>query len=192
MGLSYQTLKCFLLLSATGTSPLGPSGWMCSHDFIGTCDLNATLSNTTRWIILGGDGPDVLVDHCLASKIPQVCDLQYNLFIIIIITVGTFVKLVAIILTLRTVKGPHLITIGDAIASYLTEKDPATADLCLISKAAYREINSIRGTQSYQDEGLGRQFGRDSQCFTFQQTRARPVRWNSAPFVTRWIVCVFL
>lgn len=71
--------------------------------------------------------------YCLVSHRAVRCDLLFSLHILVIISVVTAVKsaLMASVLYVQTLP---LITVGDAIASYLTRPDLTTKYMCLMSK----------------------------------------------------------
>ena len=66
------------------------------------------------------------IDYCLASKAPQICKLQFSLWVMIVVILCNFAKLLAMICTLRLVKEDHFITLGDAVSSFLKDVDSDT------------------------------------------------------------------
>ena len=122
-------------------SPSNPTAWLCSQElFSGSCNLTEAL-NSSHWTILGNViHSGFLIDHCLAAKAAESCKLQYSFVVLPVIIMSNFIKLVAIIITLRTVKEQHFITIGDAISSFLSTPDLSVKESCLASKSGLRSM----------------------------------------------------
>ena len=68
------------------------------------------------------------VRYCLSQKVPDICRLQFSLPIMLVVILCNIAKLVCILLTLMKTDAT-LITMGDAIASFLTRPDPLTQDM---------------------------------------------------------------
>lgn len=83
-----------------------------------------------------------------------------------VLLVGAFIMVMAIALTRRNFN--PLVTLGDALASFLSDPDPTTQDSCLVTK------NEIKG-------GL---WGGQEASYWFTQS----CRWFHVPSVTRWAI----
>ena len=66
------------------------------------------------------------LEYCLATKAPQFCRLQFSLWIMIVVILCNSAKLLATISTLKVIKEDHLITLGDAVSSFLDVPDPSS------------------------------------------------------------------
>lgn len=187
------------------TDTWNPMRWTCSDDHKGTCNLEAARQNTTaviqepsprKWIIHGG----YLIDHCLTSSVTETCKLKMSLPIIITVVICNASKLIAIIVTLLTLKGDILITLGDAIASFLTNPDSTTKGGCLamkidLERSFFRPRRYFQGNHTGKNEPY--QF---LQLFCFRvETAWKSVpdfevslRWYQAPSNKRWLICVIL
>ena len=66
------------------------------------------------------------IDYCLATKAPQACKLSFSLWIMIVVILCNLVKLAATIFAFNLIKEDHLVTLGDAVASFLKTFDPTT------------------------------------------------------------------
>jgi hypothetical protein len=89
------------------------------------CTLEEALSEPMT--VAGED-----VQYCLSQRVPDVCRLQFSLPIMIIVIACNTIKLVCILLTLMHHQ-TTLITMGDAIDSYLKRPDPTTKGMCTMT-----------------------------------------------------------
>lgn len=72
-------------------------------------------------------GYNVSVSYCLAEKIPtEGCSVYANQTLLAVIIVANITKLACMILLLRKANFPTLVTLGDAVASFLDQPDPHT------------------------------------------------------------------
>lgn len=111
-----------------------PYSWICldahpSHNYNYQCNIGEERKNATEWHVGGRK-----IDHCLAQPVEPHCKLQFSLGILIAVIVCNAVKSLAMFWTLRRQKDVTLVTIGDAIASYLDEPDELTKGRCLMGK----------------------------------------------------------
>lgn len=73
-------------------------------------------------------------DYCLAEHFDQRCSVNANLPIIIVVICCNAVKLAIMLMVAFRLRGRPLITMGDAIGSFLDRPDATTLDMCLLSK----------------------------------------------------------
>lgn len=73
------------------------------------------------------------VDYCLSERAEPHCKLQFTLPIAILVTLLNLFKAILIFYTAFGVKEEPLMTMGDAVASFLAEEDPTTKDMCLLT-----------------------------------------------------------
>jgi len=90
------------------------------------CTVEEALSDGFMYIA------DEEVQFCLSQRVPDVCRLQFSLPIMIIVIACNAIKLVCILLTLMR-NQTTLITMGDAIDSYLRRPDPTTRGMCTLT-----------------------------------------------------------
>jgi hypothetical protein len=122
-----------------------PYHWICK-DVIGPnsrgkkdrCSIELAMSsfNSGRnWTVNGNT-----VDYCLARTVPDVCELQFNQWLMLSVVICGVIKttVIAYVLVVRP-PGRFLRTLGDAIASYLEEEDATTKNMCLISSKQIRK-----------------------------------------------------
>ncbi|KAF8247747.1 hypothetical protein K440DRAFT_292787 [Wilcoxina mikolae CBS 423.85] len=74
------------------------------------------------------------VKECWSKKMDEVCKLQFSTGILSIVIVCNFVKALCMLLTLCERDFVPLVTIGDAIQSFLMNPDPTTAGICHAGK----------------------------------------------------------
>lgn len=73
------------------------------------------------------------VEYCLSEKAPPMCKLHILLPIGYLVTFLNLFKAVLILYTVFYVKDNPLMTMGDAVASFMEDRDPTTKDLCLLT-----------------------------------------------------------
>lgn len=74
------------------------------------------------------------IDYCLSRATPEICKVNSSLYLMIIVIVCNIAKLAAMLITLFKHKESSLVTIGDAVSSFMDTPDEVTVDACLISK----------------------------------------------------------
>jgi hypothetical protein len=80
-----------------------------------------------------------VVKYCLAEQIEEKCKLFFNLELAVLIIVLNFLKAGVIAYALFSIKEKPLVTIGDAVASFLQTPDPTTLQMCLRNKSDFRD-----------------------------------------------------
>ncbi|KAF2036757.1 hypothetical protein EK21DRAFT_52086 [Setomelanomma holmii] len=124
-----------------------PYHWIC-HDFLTT---NSTTQNNDavrcsielaqerfdsgrNWTLYGNT-----VSYCLARRIPDICELQFNQWLMLGVVVFGGIKTIVIAYLLIARPSHSLRTLGDAITSFLKDEDPTTKDMCLVSSKQIRK-----------------------------------------------------
>ncbi|CAI6336339.1 unnamed protein product [Periconia digitata] len=114
--------------------------------------------------------------YCLSLKSPpQRCSIEFSQAVLAVVVVCNAIKLGAMIYILSRLDQKTIVTIGDAIQSFLETPDPTTDNCCLMSRGDVRRV-------------LGKQEARHGQ--RFEQTRRH--RWISGCSRRRWILSLFL
>ena len=103
-----------------------PWDWMCSNAGSETelCQPDQVI-NTGIWST--GDKP---IEFCLARKLPPSCELNMSLSIMIAVQLCIIGKLVAMTITALLSREQPLVTVGDAISSFLSDHDETTDGIC--------------------------------------------------------------
>jgi hypothetical protein len=71
----------------------------------------------------------------------NICQLQYNVWMMLVVVVFGLLKTVGMVyMAYSYSRTSSLLTIGDAIASFLEHKDHTTADMCLMSSSHFRKF----------------------------------------------------
>jgi hypothetical protein len=125
------------------------SDWMCEYrEAYMPCELRAKIqgyrASVSTWRPLHSTAP---IAYCLSERLPDVCKVQSSLQILIIVVILNAFKAFLMFYIAFAVRESPILTIGDAVASFLREPDPATTDMCLASKEHFS--NQGRGTGSW-------------------------------------------
>ncbi|PGH21346.1 hypothetical protein AJ80_03397 [Polytolypa hystricis UAMH7299] len=126
--------------------PQDPYHWVCNiassclygGDVPCKYKIPELVEHSSNWTVL-----DHKIGYCLAEKEEEQCTLMFSLPIAITVIVMNLSKAVLMCLTLYTVKDNPLITIGDAVASFLQRPDPATENMCLLSRGDLQTLPHI-------------------------------------------------
>jgi hypothetical protein len=95
---------------------------VCTTDWTGTSSL---MGVPLEWYILNG---------CLEFYGHEACQLRFVPAICLVVILCNALKVICMFFASRTDRGEVLLTVGDAIASFLDRPDPHTAGQCLLSK----------------------------------------------------------
>ncbi|KAK0837876.1 hypothetical protein LTS02_017887 [Friedmanniomyces endolithicus] len=111
-----------------------PTDWICEDDPTATlrnCDIAKQQRNATNWNVKG-----YRIDYCLSelSSGPGQCRLQFSTTILAVVIVMNICKCLAMVLTLIQNREVALITVGDALASFLKKPDHLTEGRCMLAK----------------------------------------------------------
>lgn len=144
------------------------------------CSDRWTDVDATNWTPFG-----YKVDICLSDMPPEHCKLQFSLHIAILVILLNLVKALAMAYTAFGITENPLMTVGDAVASYIERPDPSAADSCLLEKV------------DIQAEQMGH-WSTIPRHFSFMRMRwiqpkkydAKPKRWYRAVSYKRWITCL--
>jgi hypothetical protein len=119
--------------------------WICSDEL--DMDVSTKCSNFIDYIQSASDdwkvgspddyvffaSPTYPIDYCLSEKSDPSCKVQFILAIAIVVTILNFFKVILIFYTALGTKENPLLTMGDAVASFLEQKDETTKGMCLLS-----------------------------------------------------------
>ncbi|KAI9675682.1 MAG: hypothetical protein M1817_001049 [Caeruleum heppii] len=113
----------------------------------------------------------VPIEYCLSEEVEEACSLQYSLYIMLIVIACNVGKMVAMAVTIFGINFRPLITVGDAIASFLEVPDAETKGVCTSNKRDFSRYRPI-----------------DRKPSPWHQARQR---WARAASVRRWAWCLF-
>ncbi|KAF4470042.1 hypothetical protein FALBO_3056 [Fusarium albosuccineum] len=120
-------------------------------------------------------------EYCHSKVVKENCALNASQPIIIVIVICNLFKVVIMAMMVLWVKGHPIMTLGDAIRSFLDEPDPTTEGLCLLSKDAvkYQPIPSWpREASSDEQDPI--------------MARRKRYRWSDAVSTRRWTLTLGL
>lgn len=154
-----------------------PYFWICGDSWDSmpyenhkpVCTLSKAQAGASSWSIWQHP-----ISYCLIQPVEEECRLNFSLTIMIIVILANATKASIMILTWWKLRTPTLVTIGDAITSFLDDPDPTTAGICLATK---RDI--WKGKGLWKDQGAKHWI---------------PKRhfWFRAASVKRWLTCNIL
>jgi len=92
------------------------------------CSIKVALSSGP-WIMNNQS-----VEYCLSEEVPDICRLQFAVPIMAVVLSCNFVKFLCMIIAIWRCKDASMVTLGDAITSFLEKPDSYTRGMCIISK----------------------------------------------------------
>lgn len=131
----FQTPDSLLRVSFVyGTQ--GPS-WICESTttIVPHCNVPRKIEDAQDWTTLGTTATDSCpiysdmdfgVEYCLAQPAPEMCSVGVAVSILIVVLICNLIKVLCLFWTWRMLSLDPLVTIGDAVASFLAEEDPTT------------------------------------------------------------------
>jgi hypothetical protein len=133
-----------------------PYSWICEKsDWLGDeCykKIPSVIANLTTdgWPV----GP-YKIKYCLSERVEESCSLHFSMALIVVVIVCNFGKVFAMTTILFILgRSKPLITMGDAIDSFMTENDPCTKGMCLASWKTFRSLHGrpTTGPQKFASE----------------------------------------
>jgi hypothetical protein len=154
-----------------------PYSWLCGEEWDSTpyrdkkpvCTLAKAQAGASNWTVLKHP-----ISHCLIQEVEQECRLSFSLTIMICVIIANATKATIMILTWWKLRTPTLVTIGDAVTSFLDDPDPTTVGICLATK---RDIQKSKGR--WKTKGAKRWV-------------TKRHFWFRAASVKRWLTCNIL
>lgn len=147
------------------------------------CDsyLSHIEANADIWQPYGYD-----LDYCLAEHVEQQCSFNGNIPIVLTVIVCNTMKVILMLIVALRLTGNPLITIGDAIESFLDEPDETTKGLCLFTR---NDANNC-------EESVKLRGKLDQPPWKYKQgvkpERPAKLRWSKAPSGRRWTMTIGL
>ncbi|KAF2867447.1 hypothetical protein BDV95DRAFT_446910, partial [Massariosphaeria phaeospora] len=116
-----------------------PYSWICSGNFDDMADwrgkglscisqVDELKTRPKTWHVHGRS-----VQYCLSESAPPTCKLHVVAQIGLLVTILNFVKVLLILYAVFGFDEEPLITMGDAVVSFMEKEDPTTRDLCLVA-----------------------------------------------------------
>jgi hypothetical protein len=147
--------------------------WICSDlnqgEYFIYCDIDQALAlGSGNWKLKGHP-----IDYCLSERVEEHCKLQFLVQVMAAVIICNLLKVLCMFLTVWKYKTETLVTVGDAIASFLDKPDPTTEGRCLSSKEDF-----VRGPWAW-----GRRSNWNA-VRILSDSPGAPQVWN--PSVQRW------
>lgn len=168
-----STYPAYLYYEAVGNL------WLCGDSVSvidsNTCDTSAILAEAANWTIgieYGGYMRAFPIQYCLSQPVEGYCTLQFSLWIIVIVIICNITKLACMIMLLLRQQAKPLVTLGDAVESFLETPDPTTENMCLADKS---EFSAKKPWSAASD--------------TYE---SRQLRWFASASWKRWLTCNIL
>ncbi|KAL2783693.1 hypothetical protein BJX66DRAFT_116816 [Aspergillus keveii] len=125
-----------------------PYEWLCPRNPSAACSNYISRirrdAEERNWIVYSERGGTYRVDSCLAERIQENCKLEYSLPLTVTVIVANAVKAsVLCYMALRMRESP-ILTMGDAVASFLHRPDRHSLGKCLVPG---KEIKDRYSTQ---------------------------------------------
>lgn len=114
--------------------------WFCGD---APCDAK-TIADAGTWQLIG-----LNVEYCLSQKVEEHCKLQFSGAILVVVVVCNFCKMTIMGYIAWKRPSEPLVTVGDAIASFLDHPDRTTIGNCLAGKDQF-EKKSMSGPVGHQ------------------------------------------
>ncbi|KAG4441757.1 hypothetical protein IFR05_002748 [Cadophora sp. M221] len=146
--LQYSDLKSSVYETAWGYT-FDTSGWICGAENATTVlqnggywsaaeecnsDKHAYYGTSTHsWLPFG-----TKVDYCLAQNVVPQCKVFASLSLIFLVLMMGLLKLVVMAVAFFHIDSAPLLTLGDAIASFMENADQYTRNMCLCSSENFR------------------------------------------------------
>ena len=167
--------KTVLHISLVRGDDTSPTRWMCPNSMLA---LNGCAGEITSMVAKGLpwrvtlNEEEVEVWGCKSEIVEERCKVQFSLGIMIVVICCNLVKACAMILTIIRSREPTLVTLGDAIDSFLRTSDPTTKGICFADRWFIEE-----------EWTHGRRTGPSQ----WKQKGAQ--RWWTSVSKARWITC---
>lgn len=164
-------------------STLNSRGWMCAIPATAVyCREFQTVKVPDTWSVnissrssgATGQSPPIAasVQYCLSQPVQERCKFQFSLPIMVVVISCNLIKAICMgFMAWKRDKAP-LVTLGDAIASFLDQPDPTTEGNCAVGKSRFKKSKVWDRYPS--------------------QWTAKPVRWFRAASLSRWAICSVL
>lgn len=130
-----------------------------------------------RWRPYGNE-----VQHCYSERVSEKCSYNGNIPIVAVVLVANAVKMAGMLFVAYRLKDTPLITMGDAVESFLNEPDRTTEGRCLLTKQEVVKLARMK-----QDWNL-----RKTRTTQPKTARLRPAKWFEAASWLRWCLTMGL
>ncbi|KIW03154.1 uncharacterized protein PV09_05797 [Verruconis gallopava] len=113
-----------------------PFDWICGEYFASSCFGGDTDVCSVAYKNIDGDNWSPLgnkVEYCLSEKLSGHCKVQFSVVIAWVVLAFNLCKAIALLLIFFFLSDDPLVTMGDAVSSFLRVSDETTRSRCLMS-----------------------------------------------------------
>jgi hypothetical protein len=146
-----------------------------SHPPPPSCSSQISSLDPNTWKPLGST-----VSYCLSEAIGQRCRLEFSPQIAGVVIVFNFIKVLILAYTFFCLNEDPLMTMGDAVASFLGKRDETTKELCLMGKD---------NVEWWENTHPSREGGSIPEPWPFFAARQK---WSKVVSTGRWGICMTL
>ena len=126
---------------------------------------------------------DPRFEYCLSQTVEEHCQVQFSGAIMIVVTVCNLCKMIIMVYIAVEKPSEPLVTVGDALASFLDQPDPTTIGMCLAAKSHFE-----KATPPGSDSGqIFRPWGEEKLRYDF-----RTSYWYETVSMRRWTLLLVL
>lgn len=100
-------------------------------------NITYLLQHAASWVVSGYEGNTYHVQYCFSKPTEERCQVLFSIIIMGIVICCNLAKTLCMLLTLRLQRCQPLVTLGDALESFLRRADPATEAVCLAGKRGF-------------------------------------------------------
>jgi hypothetical protein len=137
LGFAYSYGSSNALQRSGFNCPPNDYGWICGQ-VVGTycnpnelCSANIGSIDQTDWKPFGNK-----IEYCLSEQLQQQCTVEFSPQLAGVVIAFNALKTVVLVYIFLAVKENPLLTMGDAVFSFLSIRDDTTRALCLMDKAS--------------------------------------------------------
>ncbi|KAF2822656.1 hypothetical protein CC86DRAFT_241953, partial [Ophiobolus disseminans] len=150
------------------------SGWVCGGNSTACSGCTrqeiTNFKNQNGWIV--GNNR---VEYCLSQRTEEKCKIHLNVAIAVLVTTTNMLKVLLFTFIAWRIREDPLMTVGDAVASFMERPDPTTEGMCLMSRADFENDDELW------QRGTGPRF-----------YYSKPKRWFKAASKKRWTSIILL
>ena len=188
---SYEDYACTNGLPYQSRPMVYPSyDWQCPQGSPKPChpENKTVIPDPDDWRPYGDK-----VQYCWSENVVDNCKLSFNLDFAVVVMICNLCKVIGMFLTYKTHKQWALITLGDAIESFLDRPDDSTLGLCIYSTDRIQLIWGWGGGSSYNSVPLFTNAKEKSLLdHDSKQWSPRSQYWAAAANRRRWACCFIL
>ena len=137
-------------------------------------ELTSNVASGLPWWVKLTTGEEVEIGGCKSERTPEKCKVQFSLEIMIVVICCNFVKACCMVTAVIRSREPTLVTLGDAIDSFLRVPDQTTIGMCFADRTF-----------------IEREWRRGCRTEPRQWKQKEVKRWWTSVSSTRWIICNF-